>query len=534
MAAVSDVPRNSEEWRAFHQSRVAGFGSTLAKFILGFYVLANSVAMIHPRALWSDWIAPFNLLVLGAGAICAAVWVTCRGSARSTSELDTIDALATVATAACIGLVPVYAVAVHRPEMSAIMGVTIFLILRAIVVPSSGGRTALISAVAVLPALYGAWACHAAEPPAPYKLPVMLYPGLTAVWGGLAVVAATLTSRTIFGLRLRVSEAQKLGQYTLGEKIGEGGMGAVYRASHAMMRREVAIKLLLPDNAGKDNLVRFEREVQLTSRLESPNTIAIFDYGRTPDGVFYYVMEYIDGVSLEDLVVQFGALTPGRAVHIGRQICVALAEAHAIGLIHRDIKPANVALCERAGVHDVVKVFDFGLVKELGTDAGSTATAALTGTPLYLSPEAIKTPDKIDRRSDLYAVGGVLYYLLTGTHVFDAKTIVEVCTHHLHTKPESPSARFGHPLPSDLEAIVLRCLAKEPAARYDDADALRDALDACDCAEDWSEHDAEAWWQAHGAEARAAHKPPAQTSRAASTVAVDLDRRRVPAEGNRT
>jgi serine/threonine-protein kinase len=339
------------------------------------------------------------------------------------------------------------------------------------------------------------------------------------------VTAATLASRTIFGLRQKASEAQKLGQYTLGAKIGEGGMGAVYRASHAMMKREVAIKLLPAERAGKEGLVRFEREVQLTSRLNSPNTIAIYDYGRTPQGVFYYVMEYIDGYSLEDLVAKFGPLPPGRVVHLTKQICAALAEAHSIGLIHRDIKPANVALCERAGIFDVVKVLDFGLVKELGTDSAQTTTAALTGTPLYLSPESITAPDKVDGRSDLYAVGGVVFWLLTGTHVFEGSTIVEVCSHHLHTKPESASSRLGQPVPADLEAVISQCLQKDPSKRYENAEALAHALDACECVDEWSDDQSAAWWKEHRAEADEARPKLSRTSRVHEPVAVDLEAR---------
>jgi serine/threonine-protein kinase len=525
MPALTDVPRSSDEWRAFLQSRVAGFGRILAAFVLGFYVFANGAAMLHPLASWHDWISPLNLLVLTAGTICAVVWIACRSGKRSATELETIDTIATIATGSSMGLTSIYGPPVHRPELAAIMGVIIFLILRAIVIPSTGARTTTLSMISVLPAIYAAYACHAREPHTDYTLPLPLYPALTAVWAGLGVVAAALASRTIFGLRKKASEASKLGQYTLGAKIGEGGMGAVYRASHAMMKRDVAIKLLPFDRAGKEGLLRFEREVQLTSRLNSPNTIAIYDYGRTPEGVFYYVMEYIDGFSLEDLVARFGPLPAGRVIHLTKQICAALSEAHAIGLIHRDIKPANVALCERAGVFDVVKVLDFGLVKELGTDSASTTTASLTGTPLYLSPESITAPDKIDGRSDLYAVGGVAYWLLTGTHVFEGSTVVEVCSHHLHTRPETPTARLGQPVPSDLEAVILKCLAKSPDDRYATADALAHALDACDSVDDWSDDLATSWWRLHKVEADAARPKISRASRLPGPIAVDLEGR---------
>jgi hypothetical protein len=525
MPALNDVPRSSEEWRAFLQSRVAVFGRILGMFVLGFYVFGNGAGMLHPLATWRDWVSPLNLLVLVAGLICATVWLVCRGRKRSAGELETIDALATIATGSSIGLTSIYGPAVQRPELAAVMGVIIFLILRAIVIPSSGTRTIVLSTLSALPAIYAAYECHAREAPAPYTLPLPLYPALTAVWAGLGVMAATLASQTIFGLRKKASEAQKLGQYTLGAKIGEGGMGAVYRASHAMMKRDVAIKLLPADRAGKEGLVRFEREVQLTSRLNSPNTIAIYDYGRTPQGVFYYVMEYIDGFSLEDLVAKFGPLPAGRVLHLAKQICAALAEAHSIGLIHRDIKPANIALCERAGVHDVVKVLDFGLVKELGTDSASTTTAALTGTPLYLSPEAITAPEKVDGRSDLYAVGAVAFWLLTGTHVFEGKTIVEVCSHHLHTQPESPSARLGSHVPADLEAVIARCLEKDPEKRYASAEALAHAFDACESIDDWGDALAADWWKNNREEAVEARPKISRPSRVPEPIAVDLGER---------
>ena len=522
MATRSDVPRSSEEWRAFFQWRVAGFGRILGGLTLGFYVLANAVAMLHPTAMWSEWLAPANILVVVAGLVSVGVWFLTRARRRPTGELETMDALATIVTGTCIGLTPIWGPPVQRPELPAITGVIVYIVLRGIVIPSSGARTSVLSSITVLPAIYGAYACHAKQPPADWALPIVMYPVFVAVWAALGVVAATLASRTIFGLRKKASEAQKLGQYTLGEKIGEGGMGAVYRASHAMMKREVAIKLLPKERAGKQSLVRFEREVQLTSRLESPNTIAIYDYGRTPDGVFYYVMEYIDGFSLEDLVERFGPLPPGRVVHLAKQVCLALAEAHSIGLIHRDIKPANIALCERAGVFDVVKVFDFGLVKELGTDSEATAEATLTGTPLYLSPESITSPEKVDGRADLYAVGGVAYYLLTGTHVFDGKTVVEVCSHHLHSKPESPSVRLGARVASDLEEVILRCLEKNPESRYANAEALAHAFDACEAAEEWSDDLASAWWLANRAEADAAKPKLSVASRRPGPVEIDL------------
>jgi serine/threonine protein kinase len=272
-------------------------------------------------------------------------------------------------------------------------------------------------------------------------------------------------------------------------------MGVVYRARHAMLRRPTAVKLLPPGQAGEHALKRFEREVQLTSILTHPNTVAIYDYGRTPDGVFYYAMEYLEGTNLDDLVRQDGRQPPSRVVHILRQICGSLEEAHGIGLIHRDIKPANVILCERGGSPDVAKVLDFGLVRDLHgpEQVALTSERSIAGTPLYLSPEAIRAPETVDARSDLYAVGAVAYYLLTGQPVFDGGSLVEVCGHHLHTAPEPPSRRAGISIDPGLEACVLQCLEKDAARRPQTARALGDRLAACGVAA-WTEDDARAWW----------------------------------------
>jgi serine/threonine protein kinase len=267
-----------------------------------------------------------------------------------------------------------------------------------------------------------------------------------------------------------------------------------------MLRRPAAIKLLLKDRASEADLVRFEREVQLTSRLVHPNTISIFDYGRTAEGVFYYVMEYLDGLDLQSLVDQYGPVEPARAIHLLAQISGALAEAHALGLIHRDIKPANIVLTERPDEPDVVKVVDFGLVKRFGGNlVASAAGDAIVGTPLYMAPEAISRPDTVDGRSDLYAVGAVAYFLLTGRQVFEAATVLEVCSKHLLEAPVPPSQRLGKALPADLEAIVLGCLAKDRDARPVSAAALRTALLACADAAHIDLPAAREWWQAHRA-----------------------------------
>ncbi|HKP59068.1 MAG TPA: CHASE domain-containing protein [Polyangiales bacterium] len=299
------------------------------------------------------------------------------------------------------------------------------------------------------------------------------------------------TERVIRELRREVQAAQHLGQYTLIRKLGEGGMGVVWEARHALLRRPTAIKLLRPERAGADAISRFEREVQLTSQLTHPNTVAIYDYGHTAAGVFYYVMEYLDGYDLQRLIALDGPQPASRVVHIMKQVASALAEAHGRGLVHRDVKPANIVLCERGGMHDVAKVVDFGLVKGVEPDPTLSRDQAILGTPLFLAPEAINDPQHVDARSDIYACGALTYYLLTGQPVFDGPTLIEICSQHLYATPQPPSERVGRALPADVERVVLRCLEKQPGERYEDAGALFAALDACDVP-GWTQVQAEA------------------------------------------
>jgi serine/threonine-protein kinase len=306
----------------------------------------------------------------------------------------------------------------------------------------------------------------------------------------------------IADLTKEVQDAKRLGQYTLVEKLGEGGMGAVYRARHAMLRRPTAIKLVRPDRADEATIARFEREVQLTATLTHPNTVVIYDYGRTDDGTFYYAMELLDGADLGVLTSMTGPMPVGRVVHIVKQIAQALAEAHKKGLIHRDIKPANVLLTQ-AHVADLVKVVDFGLVKEIasvGPNPLETQQGAIAGTPSYMSPEALARPDSVDARSDVYSLGCLSYFLLTASPVFRAESTIEICSHHLHTAPTPMSVRASRQVPQPLEELVLSCLAKKPEDRPT-TDALVATLRGF-LAEPWGrweESDATAWWRANGA-----------------------------------
>ncbi|NOX54653.1 MAG: serine/threonine protein kinase [Planctomycetes bacterium] len=320
------------------------------------------------------------------------------------------------------------------------------------------------------------------------------------------LLVASAISLLVFGLivaRLRrkaakaAIEAQRLGQYTLEQKIGEGAMGVVYRARHALLRRPTAIKMLDVDKMNDTAIARFEREVQITCQLNHPSTVVIYDYGRTPEGVFYYAMEYLDGIDLQRLVDGYGPQPAGRVIHILRQVCGSLFEAHAQGLVHRDIKPANVMLNRRGGEPDVVKVLDFGLVKDVAAEHPSSGDGGLAGTPLYMSPEAIQSPMAVDARSDIYSVGAVGYFLLTGRPVFDVHDFSELARKHVQEMPEPPSKRVGKRFSEPLEYAILACLEKSPAKRPQTARDLANLLKKCPEASAWSLEDADAWWSRH-------------------------------------
>lgn len=310
----------------------------------------------------------------------------------------------------------------------------------------------------------------------------------TGLWIGIAVALTLFAASRIEILRQEAAEARKLGQYVLKEKLGTGGMGEVYRAEHVLLRRPCALKLIRPERAGDPkNLRRFEREVQVTATLTHPNTVQIFDYGHTEDGTFYYVMEYLPGKNLEELVAETGPLSPDRVVHLLRQVCGALREAHAAGLIHRDIKPSNVIVCERGGITDVAKLLDFGIVDAPsgGPEGDLTGLGQLVGTPLYMSAEqAAGLP--LDARSDLYSLGATAYFLLTGRSPFARATNNLVIVAHLRDDVTPPHLVHSG-IPADLSEVIVRCLEKDPAKRYPDAAALDKALAACACASDWTE-----------------------------------------------
>jgi len=503
LARLSSVPGDPEEGRALLQRRVStflGFTASLwlvtwpVDFFLGL-VASPSAFVGLVIGLFAE---PMSVVHLCTAVGLALSWGLLRRAPRSLDLLVRIDGIATMLQAGALGYFLTQGEPVYRLEATIVLGLVHILVTRAAVIPSRPRRTMAIGLGASLTIVAATAYLYTSRPTVPNAPSPMAIIVVTAVWCLISVATTTLISAVIYGLETRVRAAMALGQYRLEEKIGEGGMGIVYRASHALLRRPTAIKILPAERAGDASVAHFEREVQITSTLNHPNIVAVYDYGRSPDGVFYYAMEYLDGLDLELLVREGGPLPPARVLHILKQATEALGEAHAVDLIHRDVKPANMVLCDRPRRHDHLKLVDFGLVKKL---SGATAeshesdVATFKGTPVYMSPEAIAYPEKVDGRSDIYALGAVAYFLLSGVPVFDGATIVAVCSQHLHATVTPIKERTGRDVPAKLEAVLLRCLAKKAEDRYPSASDLADALATCDEVPAWTQGEAAAWWR---------------------------------------
>jgi serine/threonine-protein kinase len=320
---------------------------------------------------------------------------------------------------------------------------------------------------------------------------ILLFPSAIAVFAAARAVAL---QRRAFEAERR---AEQIGQYALKRKLGEGGMGEVYLAEHALLKRPCAVKFIHPDLAANPAIAaRFAREVQAVTRLTHVNTVRVYDYGRAEDGSFYYVMEYLDGPTLEELVGETGPLPQGRVVYVLRQVCGALVEAHAAGLVHRDLKPGNVILAAMGGQRDVAKLLDFGLVQDLSADPADrlTRTGTVLGSPAYMSPEQAAGESVLDARADVYSLGGVAFFALSGRPPFQGKSLGQLIAAHRSEQP--PLLTDLRPdVPADLAAVVARCLAKDPNDRFQSAAELDRALAQCGCAADWSAERAAERWQ---------------------------------------
>jgi serine/threonine-protein kinase len=385
--------------------------------------------------------------------------------------------------------------------------VAVWTLLFTVVVPTRPRRALLaaLASVSSVPVVVGLliWSGYTRTQPEPMEFFLALvlpYP--------LVVVMSYVGARAIYSIGREVSRARELGSYRLEEKVGQGGMGEVWRARHRMLARPAAIKLIRPslsqDGRGSPSpevLRRFEREAQVIASLRSPHTVELFDFGVATDGTLYYVMELLDGLDADTLVRRFGPLPAERAVYLLRQICHSLSEAESRGLVHRDIKPANIFLCKYGEEYDFTKVLDFGLVKAFDepSDGGTGLTRenAVQGTPAFIAPEQALGRPTLDGRVDIYTTGCVAYWLLTGQLVFEADTGMGLLMHHVHTQPVPPSSRSELPIPPALDSIVLSCLAKDPADRPQSARELSSLLNEVEGTGGWTQERAREWWTTH-------------------------------------
>jgi serine/threonine-protein kinase len=497
--ALADSQYESET-NAYLQKRMAIFYGVILALVVTLYIV-DAILIVR----WEGWsarllLAPSRLVHAAVVLGTAGILVSLSRKACREGALIGLDVVGfSVLLGGCVGF---YALVYEQGPVVIVTLVSFFIIARAVIVPSTARTTLLLS----LPAPAAMLAVQLLHGTVYVADEMPIWPedyAEVVVWNEVmllfAVAIATVASRVNFRLRQTVREARKLGQYRLEELIGQGAMGEVHRASHAMLQRPTAIKLIRPDTVDPETLQRFEREVRESSRLMHPNTISIYDYGRTPDGVFYYAMELLDGPDLRQAVDRTGPMPAARVIHLLRQACGALREAHEAGLVHRDIKPGNLVLCRRGSDLDTIKVVDFGLVKQVGAAAGSSLTAIgeICGTPETLAPEVL-LGEPAKPAADLYALGVVAYFLLTGIAVFDAQSSADFIGHHLHTPPPPLSGRDAS-LPSDLCAAVERCLAKDPAERFRSVAAFRAELERCGDAGGWTESDAAAWWRELGA-----------------------------------
>jgi hypothetical protein len=488
------------------RERVVVFAAAVAVIWAIILVMNDVVAPLvgHHHTKEMGWPWPGTALC-GIGLISAlATWIHTRRKRCDSSALINVALLFQVVTAALISLETNWTPYMLTPRVSPLC--IVILTLPAIV-PAPPIKTLAVSLLIATMDPISIWIAHMRQVPMaidPFMLIWYFLPTYISV--GLAVLASMLIS----GLGRRVQQARELGSYQLGERIGLGGMGEVYRARHRLLARPAAIKLIRPEAlaAGGESsravVQRFHREAQAAALLRSPHTIGLYDFGMTDTGTFYYVMELLDGFDLETLVRRFGPLPPERVISFLRQACRSLGEAHAQGLVHRDVKPSNIFSCRMGLNVDFIKVLDFGLVKMSRANGDAPGPTVLltqpdvtTGTPAYMPPEMALGEGEVDGRADLYALGCVGYWLLTGRLVFEADTPVKMMLKHIQEAPVAPSVISELGVPPELDAVVLRLLAKKPDDRYADATELARALEVVPVRERWTTARAERWWNQH-------------------------------------
>lgn len=433
------------------------------------------ILLYGPRSLSSRQLRGIELLLFGVAGvqmiILQIVWMTRHGHSHNAMELvATLD--------------------------KSVLGFAMLMLSYGMFMPNGIRRTAVMVSCGALAPLVTAAFLRWSEP----QVASVISPLRLLEAGGILLTCAAIavfSTYTMAALRHEAHRAQKFGQYRLKRLLGWGGMGEVYLAEHQLLKRPCAVKVIRPHHVHDPvALVRFEREVRAMAKLSHWHSVEVFDYGRTEDGTFYYVMEYLPGLNLVEIVQRSGPLPPGRVIHFLEQTCAALGEAHQQGLVHRDLKPANIFAAYRGGEYDVTKLLDFGLVLDVEPQqfAESEMTdAALVGSPTYMAPEQVRSDQYVGPASDLYSLGAVGYFLLTGHPPFERASLLRMIMAHAK-EPVLPPSTYRSDIPGDLEQIILRCLAKEPCQRYASAQELRQALKQCRDAGAWSQTDAESWW----------------------------------------
>lgn len=493
---AGDRPHFSDETAALLRSRLSAAALVIA-VVMGAAFLGNLVQGV--TTLW--WLRGLVLLVL----IGAAVRLHARRP-LTLSQLRMLELIVFGAVTFQLSLMLITRIAEFAAQHDAVSAVAmrhqmlmawcVLIFIYGTLMPNTWKRgAAVMVSLAIIPYVLLAlqsWTSptvaallQADRASSPLPLPIV------------AALVATFATHVITAARREAFKARQFGQYRLLERLGAGGMGEVFKAEHVLLKRPCAIKLIkAATEVDAAAVARFEKEVKATARLTHWNTVEIYDYGRTDDGTFYYVMELLPGMSLEDLIERHGPQPPARVIYLLRQICGALQEAHAIGLIHRDIKPANIFVSQRGGVFDVAKLLDFGLVKEGREQPEPGAKyGSFSGTPLYMSPEQASAYEDVDGRADIYSMGALAYFLLTGQPPFNSRNVLELLAAHRNTEVAPPS-QLNPAVPPDLERVIMKCMAKRPADRFQEARELGKALDACQAASEWGPEPAAEWWQA--------------------------------------
>ncbi len=392
---------------------------------------------------------------------------------------------------------------------SGVFGFFVLMIVYGLFIPNDWGQASLLViplALIPIPVEILLRYRHPEVEQALQKVATFEYISILVVMLSIGVLVAIYGANTLNSARKELFEARKFGHYRLTEKIGTGGMGEVWRAEHDLLARPAAVKLISPEVLGKTNgsqvaLHRFEREARATAALHSPHTIGIYDFGTTPENTFYYVMEFLEGLNLETLIERFGPISPGRAIYLLKQVCKSLAEAHHTGLIHRDVKPANIYTTRQGLEYDFIKVLDFGLVKGESTNGDHTLLTlpgTANGTPAFMAPELAVGKKDVDARVDIYSLGCVAYWLVTGQLVFENSNRVAMAVDHVREPPTPPSQRTEIEVPEALDQVILSCLEKDPNARPSSALDLYDRLEACNMDSAWNQKQAKDWWQLQG------------------------------------